>query len=88
MKMAANLMRQVASVLLRPARGKEHSIMKDVYRRLVRNEAGQDLIEYVLIGSFVSIAVMAAATALGLSLTNWYNGVALWVQNAADLITP
>lgn len=62
--------------------------MKDVYRRLVRNEAGQDLIEYVLIGSFVSIAVMAAATALGLSLTNWYNGVALWVQNAADLITP
>ena len=33
--------------------------------RLVRDEQGQDLIEYVLIGSFVSIGALAGATALG-----------------------
>ena len=57
--------------------------MQKLIAHLVWDDQGQDLIEYVLIGSFVSIAVLAAATALGTSLSGWYNAVAAWVDNAA-----
>ena len=40
--------------------------------RLVQDEQGQDLIEYVLIGSFVSIGALAGATTLGTNLDDWY----------------
>jgi len=50
---------------------------------LVRDEQGQDLIEYVLIGSFVSIGALAGATALGTNLEAWYQKVATWVTNAS-----
>ena len=48
--------------------------------RLVRDEQGQDLIEYVLIGSVVSIGALLGAQALGTGLNNWYNRVATWVN--------
>jgi Flp pilus assembly pilin Flp len=51
--------------------------------RLVRDDQGQDLIEYVLIGSFVSIGALAGATLLGVNLNAWYSTVATWVQGAA-----
>ena len=54
--------------------------MKSVLLRLVRNDEGQDLIEYVLIGTLVSIAVVAGATALGTSLNDWYQNMATWVS--------
>jgi pilus assembly protein Flp/PilA len=57
--------------------------MKAVVPRLVRDDEGQDLIEYVLIGSLVSIAVVAGATALGTSLNTWYQGMANWVNTRA-----
>ena len=60
--------------------------MKTFVAHLVWDDQGQDLIEYVLIGSFVSIAVLAAATALGTSLSGWYNAVAAWVDGAAATI--
>jgi Flp pilus assembly pilin Flp len=51
--------------------------------RLVRDEQGQDLIEYVLIGSFVSIGALAGATALGVNLNGWYTAVSGWVAGAS-----
>ena len=54
--------------------------MKSVLLRLVRNDEGQDLIEYVLIGTLVSIAVVAGATALGTNLNTWYQNMANWVS--------
>ena len=54
--------------------------MKALVFRLVRNDEGQDLIEYVLIGTLVSIAVVAGATALGTNLNTWYNNMATWVS--------
>jgi pilus assembly protein Flp/PilA len=53
--------------------------MKQLIVRFVRNDEGQDLIEYVLIGTLVSIAVVAGATALGTQLNAWYNNMATWV---------
>jgi len=54
--------------------------MKALVLRLVRNDEGQDLIEYVLIGTLVSIAVVLGATALGTNLNGWYNNMATWVS--------
>ena len=54
--------------------------------RLVRDDQGQDLIEYVLIGSFVSIGALAGATALGTNLDGWYNAVAGWVAGASAAV--
>ena len=57
--------------------------MKQLIVRFVRNDEGQDLIEYVLIGTLVSIAVVLGATALGTSLNNWYTAVSGWVDGMA-----
>jgi pilus assembly protein Flp/PilA len=57
--------------------------MKKLIAHLVWDDQGQDLIEYVLIGSFVSIAVLTAATALGTNLNAWYGKVAAWVTTAS-----
>jgi Flp pilus assembly pilin Flp len=57
--------------------------MKALVLRLVRNDEGQDLIEYVLIGTLVSIAVVAGATALGVELDAWYLAVSGWVNGMA-----
>ena len=56
--------------------------MRRLLARLVRDDQGQDLIEYVLIGSFVSIGALVGATALGVNLNGWYNAVATWVTTA------
>jgi pilus assembly protein Flp/PilA len=50
--------------------------MKNLVVRFVREEAGQDLIEYALIATFVSLVAVAGATALGTSLDAWYNRIA------------
>jgi len=57
--------------------------MSRLIARLVRDEQGQDLIEYVLIGSFVSIGALAGATLLGGNLQAWYDKVATWVSTAS-----
>jgi pilus assembly protein Flp/PilA len=54
--------------------------MKALLLRLVQNDEGQDLIEYVLIGTLVSIAVVLGATALGTNLNTWYQNMADWVS--------
>jgi pilus assembly protein Flp/PilA len=53
--------------------------MKSLIARFVRDDQGQDLIEYVLIGSVVSIGALVGAQALGTNLDGWYNRVATWV---------
>ena len=46
--------------------------MKSLFNRFVREEQGQDLIEYALLATFLSIAAAVGATAAGVSLNNWY----------------
>ena len=60
--------------------------MTSVLLRLVRNDEGQDLIEYVLIGPLVSIAVVLGAGALGTNLQTWYNTLAQWVGRRAAAV--
>lgn len=60
--------------------------MKNLLARLARDDQGQDLIEYVLIGSFVSLAAAVTAVTLGTNLMNWYAAVAAWVLAAIGLV--
>jgi Flp pilus assembly pilin Flp len=57
--------------------------MKSLIVRFVREEAGQDLIEYALIATFVSLVASAGATLLGASLDNWYSTVSTNVDGMA-----
>lgn len=58
--------------------------LKNTFLRLVRDEEGQDLIEYALLATFVSLVAITGATALGSALNGWYNSVATRVNNAAS----
>jgi pilus assembly protein Flp/PilA len=57
-----------------------------LFNRFVRDEQGQDLIEYALLGSFVALVVLGGATALGTNLNAWYNAVAAWVGTQAAAV--
>jgi Flp pilus assembly pilin Flp len=46
--------------------------MKNLIVRFVREEEAQDLIEYALVASFVSLAVVTGAQVLATALNGWY----------------
>ncbi len=49
--------------------------MDALVNRFVREEAGQDLIEYALLAGFISLAAVAAITAVGTALNTLYTNV-------------
>lgn len=53
-----------------------------MFARFIRDDRGQDLIEYALLGSFVAIVALVGATALGTNLNLFYQGLADWVSGA------
>jgi len=61
--------------------------MPQLMARLVREEEGQDLIEYALLATLIALVVGAGATALGTNLNDWYQAMATkvsgWAAKAA-----
>ena len=57
--------------------------MKNLIARLVRDEQGQDLIEYALLATFVALVAIVGATFLGQQLNIWYSNVGTNVSAAA-----
>ena len=57
--------------------------MKNLLNRFVRDEQGQDLIEYALLAGFISLVAVAAITATGTSLNTLFEGVSDQVDAAA-----
>jgi pilus assembly protein Flp/PilA len=49
--------------------------MRVLFDRFLKDECGATAIEYVLIASFVSVAVIAGATALGSSLNTIFQDI-------------
>jgi len=60
--------------------------MKALFARFVQDDQGQDLIEYALLGSFVSLAAYAGADYLGTEMNLWYNAVGGVVNTAAGQV--
>ena len=60
--------------------------MKSLFVRFVREDEGQDLIEYALLGTVIALTVYAGAQAAATSLSNWYKALGKKVDGwAADL---
>jgi Flp pilus assembly pilin Flp len=61
--------------------------MKSVIVRFVREDAGQDLIEYAMLATLISLVAGVAAQALGTNLSTWYNNmstkVSTWATSAS-----
>jgi len=54
-----------------------------LFKRLIRDEQGQDLIEYALLATFVSLLAIVGAGLLGTALNNWYGQVGTNVDSSA-----
>jgi Flp pilus assembly pilin Flp len=57
--------------------------MKSLMVRFVREDQGQDLIEYALLATFVSVAAATGATAAGGSLSAWFTALKTKVDSMA-----
>lgn len=55
----------------------------DLLPRLIRDDQGQDLIEYALLSAFVALVCVAGASTLGTALNNWYSATADGVNTHA-----
>ena len=60
--------------------------MKQLIAQFIRDEQGQDLIEYALLGSFVSFAAYTGAKLLGEGYNNWFTQMDNRVDTAAGKI--
>ncbi len=60
--------------------------MTTLFNRFVREDSGQDLIEYLLLGTLIAIVVVVGATLMGANLNAWYNAMGVWVAGQSALI--
>ena len=58
--------------------------MNNLLRRLVREDDGQDLIEYALLAAFISLAAVAAITQLGTAINNIYTKISNTLEGAGS----
>lgn len=49
--------------------------MKALLKRFVREDEGQDLIEYALLGGFIALVAVAAITGVGKGLNSAYGNI-------------
>ena len=57
--------------------------MKNLIARFVRDEEGQDLIEYALLAGFISLGVVSGITLVRDGLNNLYGAVDTQLDTAA-----
>ena len=54
--------------------------MKNLFSKFVREESGQDLIEYALLAGFISLVAVVAITNVGTGVNAVYNNIDGQVQ--------
>jgi pilus assembly protein Flp/PilA len=54
--------------------------MKNMLKRFVREEAGQDLIEYALLAGFISLVAVVAITNVGTGVNQVYGNIQTQVE--------
>jgi len=50
--------------------------MRRLVVRALRDEDGQDLIEYAMLAAFISLVAVASITGIGTQVNSWYEGYA------------
>jgi len=53
----------------------QESRMKNLFNRFVREDQGQDLIEYALLAGFISLVAVVAITAVGTGVNAVYQNI-------------
>jgi pilus assembly protein Flp/PilA len=56
--------------------------VKQLFKKLVTEDSGQDLIEYALVAALVGLGSVAAVSGLDNSLKNTFNGVGSALTNS------
>lgn len=49
--------------------------MSNLFRRFVREEEGQDLVEYAMLLALIAVVCVAGVTAVGTGLSGFYAGL-------------
>jgi Flp pilus assembly pilin Flp len=49
--------------------------------RFALDDQGQDLIEYVMLASFIACVVLGGVTLLGDNLNTWYSSIGAWASD-------
>jgi Flp pilus assembly pilin Flp len=62
--------------------------MKQLINKFIADEQGQDIIEYALLGSFVSFGAYVAAQGLGASYSAWFDRIGDVVDGATVVTAP
>jgi pilus assembly protein Flp/PilA len=57
--------------------------MEKLVARFIREEEGQDLIEYALLATLIALVAGVGATTLGTNLNTWYGNMATKVSGWA-----
>jgi Flp pilus assembly pilin Flp len=60
--------------------------MKNLLVRFIREEEGQDIIEYALLAAFISIVAYTLLVGIGGDVQNIYTGVQTATSNAATSV--
>ena len=60
--------------------------MKSLFVRFVREDDGQDIIEYALLATLISIVAALAAQTLGTNLSAWYTAMAGYITTLTGLV--
>jgi Flp pilus assembly pilin Flp len=60
--------------------------MKGLFVRFVREDEGQDLIEYALLATFIAIVAAVGAGLTGTSLNTWYTDLSTYIDTMAAKI--
>jgi Flp pilus assembly pilin Flp len=50
--------------------------MRRLVVRALRDEDGQDLIEYAMLAAFISLVAVVSITGIGAQVNSWYEGYA------------
>lgn len=56
--------------------------MKQLISRFIRNDEGQDLVEYAFLVAFIALLVTVGLTALSTGLNTYYSGIGAEVGGA------
>ena len=57
--------------------------MKNLFKRFVRDDEGQDLIEYAFLAVFIALVVTVALGTLGTNLNTKFNSIATQVSSGS-----
>ena len=56
--------------------------MRNLLARFIRDEDGQDIIEYLLLGTFIALAASVVLGEIGPDITAWYEKLGADVEKA------